>query len=176
MQLKISQMKLRAILVLIVSRAKGVTLSFKTDPLESVLVSSTFDSVPSVRRHLQTEIENRLRDLLQRELPALVHTMSNEWLIRKGIHLRSQDAVREPFATEPTFFERPLPRKAGSPASLSDYPVVSTPWTAVQSPSIAAQSAPAELAPHSSHSSAHSSVNSAESVNNQCKDMKRQLQ
>jgi hypothetical protein len=148
MQLKISQMKIRAILVFIMSRAKGITLSFKTDPLESVLVSSTFDSVPSVRRHLQSEIENRLRDLLQKELPALVHTVSTDWLRRKGVHVRGED-FREPFGSEQFAFERPMPRKAGSPSSLTDYPLVNTPWTTVQSPSIAAQSAPAEFAPPS---------------------------
>lgn len=157
MQLKISQMKLRAILVLIVSRAKGVTLSFKTDPLESVLVSSTFDSVPSVRRHLQSEIENRLRDLLQKELPALVHTLSNDWLRRKGVHVRGEE-YREPFySDQSSYFERPLPRKAGSPFSLNEYPTVATPWTTIQSPSIAAQSAPAEFAPVSSPSKSSSS-------------------
>ncbi len=145
MQLKISQMKLRAILVLIVSRAKGITLSFKTDPLESVLVSSTFDSVPSVRRHLQSEIENRLRDLLQKELPALVHTVSTDWLRRNGVQVHGED-FREPFVPEQFVFERPHPRKAGSPSSLTDLPFAGTPWTTAKSPSITAQSAPVELA------------------------------
>lgn len=165
MQLKISQLKVRAILVLIVSRSKGITLSFKTDPLESVLVSSTFDSVPSVRRHLQSEIENRLRDLLQKELPALVHTVSTDWLRRKGVHVRGED-FREPFVPDQFIFERPMPRKFGSPSSLTDYPLVSTPWTTVQSPSIAAQSAPAELAPASPH---RSSSKSSESIKDQGK-------
>lgn len=149
MQLKISQMKLRAIIVLIVSRSKGVTISFKTDPLESVLVSSTFDSVPSVRRHLQSEIENRLRDLLQKELPALVHTTSNDWLRRTGVNSGGGEDFREPFAPEPSFaFERPLPqRKAGSPFSLNEFQKTSPPWTHVQTPSVAAQSAPADMAP-----------------------------
>src|SRR5690606_37377681 len=138
MQLKISQRKLRAIIVLIVSRSKGVTISFKTDPLESVLVSSTFDSVPSVRRHLQSEIENRLRDLLQKELPALVHTASNDWLRRKGVNSGVGEDFREPFAPEPSFqFERPLPqRKAGSPFSLNEFQKTSPPWTHVQTPSV----------------------------------------
>lgn len=142
MQLKISLLRLRAIAVLIVSRTKGVTLSFKTDPLESVLVSSTFDAVPSVRRHLQTEIETRLRDLLREELPAMVHHLSTERIRRDG-----------PFSAEPAGTAempvfRPL-RKTGSPFSLHDVPKSISPWMGASrratSPSIAAQSAPPNL-------------------------------
>lgn len=78
LELQISQFRLRGICVLIVSLLRGVTLSFKNEPLESVLVHSTFDNVPSIRKHLQCEIEQRLRDLFKEELPFLVHTLSME--------------------------------------------------------------------------------------------------
>jgi len=116
MQLKLSQFRLRGIAVLIVSRSKGVTLSFKTDPLEGVLVSSTFDSVASVRRHLQTEVENRLRDLFCEEIPSMLHAFSNEWLRTSG-----ESSFPPASGNGSPFLERPyLLRKAHSPISLND--------------------------------------------------------
>ena len=147
-------MRLRAIVVLIVSRTTGVTLSFKTDPLESVLVSSTFDSLPSVRRHLQTEIENRLRDLFQKELPAMIHALSNDWLKRRGLSKRSEDS-RDALFTSPSpesvsaMF--PAPNRTLSPPSIAGKRSAPPPRRIPKSlksatASIAAQSAPAELA------------------------------
>jgi distribution and morphology protein 34 len=53
-----------------------LTLVFRNDPLESLKVSSTFDSIPFVRDHLQKEIEGQLRILLMDELPAIIHRLS----------------------------------------------------------------------------------------------------
>jgi distribution and morphology protein 34 len=61
---------------LVFSRQKGLTLVFRNDPLESLKVSSTFDSIPFVRDHLQKEIEGQLRILLMDELPAIIHRLS----------------------------------------------------------------------------------------------------
>ena len=156
MQLKISLMRLRAIVVLIVSRSTGVTLSFKTDPLESVLVSSTFDSFPSVRRHLQMEIENRLRDLFQKELPAMIHSLSNDWLKRSGLNRRGEDSRDVLFAsTSPESVSAlfPAPNRTLSPPSVAGKNsappprLTKTPKSQKStSASIAAQSAPAEFA------------------------------
>lgn len=76
MLLRISDLKLRGIVVLVVSKTKGITLVFKNDPLESIIVSSTFDSVASVRNFLQKEIENQLRNLFQEDLPVMIHNLS----------------------------------------------------------------------------------------------------
>ncbi|KAG0163703.1 ERMES complex subunit [Apophysomyces sp. BC1034] len=76
MLLRISDLKLRGIVVLVVSKTKGITLVFKNDPLESILVSSTFDSVTSVRNFLQREIEKQLRNLFQEDLPVMIHNLS----------------------------------------------------------------------------------------------------
>ncbi|CAG8544127.1 4030_t:CDS:2 [Diversispora eburnea] len=45
MLLRLSNLKLRGIIVLVVSKQKGITLVFKNDPLEKVDVTSTFDSI-----------------------------------------------------------------------------------------------------------------------------------
>lgn len=58
------------------SKQKGITLVFRNDPLESLKVSSTFDSIPFVRDYLQKEIEGQLRILFMDELPAIIHRLS----------------------------------------------------------------------------------------------------
>ncbi len=80
MLLRISQLRLRAILTLALDAQKGVTLSFKNDPLESVRVNSTFDDVPNVRTMLQTEIQRAVSKLLSDALPDMIHRMSLNYL------------------------------------------------------------------------------------------------
>lgn len=76
LQITLSDIKLSGFIVLVFSRQKGLTLVFRNDPLESLKVSSTFDSIPFVRDHLQKEIEGQLRILLMDELPAIIHRLS----------------------------------------------------------------------------------------------------
>ncbi|KAL0094657.1 hypothetical protein F4703DRAFT_1765568 [Phycomyces blakesleeanus] len=76
MLLKISDLQLRGIVVLVVSKTKGITLVFKNDPLEGILVSSTFDSVTALRDFLQREIEAQIRKLLQEDMPVMIHNLS----------------------------------------------------------------------------------------------------
>ncbi|PWN41099.1 hypothetical protein IE81DRAFT_337899 [Ceraceosorus guamensis] len=80
MQLRLSAVRLRAIVVLVVSRQKGITLVFKNDPLESVDVSSTFDSVAVIQKYLQSEIEGQLREMFREDLPGIIHRLSQKWL------------------------------------------------------------------------------------------------
>ncbi|RUP42951.1 hypothetical protein BC936DRAFT_137848 [Jimgerdemannia flammicorona] len=80
MLLRISDVKLRGIIVLVVSKQKGITLVFKNDPLEKILVSSTFDSISPVRNFLQTEIEKQLRTMFQEDLPTMIHNLSIKWV------------------------------------------------------------------------------------------------
>src|SRR5277367_5529443 len=76
LQITLSDIKLSGFIVLVFSRQKGLTLVFRNDPLDSLKVSSTFDSIPFVRDHLQKEIEAQLRILLMDELPAIIHRLS----------------------------------------------------------------------------------------------------
>ncbi|KAJ3138472.1 ERMES complex subunit [Physocladia obscura] len=76
MRLRISNLKLRGIVVLVIDKTKGTTLVFKNDPLEKVDVNSTFDGVASVRRFLQQQIEGQLRQMFQEDLPMLIHKLS----------------------------------------------------------------------------------------------------
>jgi len=76
LQITLSDFKLSAIIILVFSRQKGLTIVFRNDPLESLKVSSTFDSIPFVANYLQEVIEGQLRTLFMDELPAIIHRMS----------------------------------------------------------------------------------------------------
>jgi mitochondrial distribution and morphology protein 34 len=76
LKITLSDIKLSAIIILVFSTQKGLTLVFRNDPLESLKVSSTFDSIPFVRDYLQKEIEGQLRTLLMDEVPAIIHRLS----------------------------------------------------------------------------------------------------
>ncbi|PWN18560.1 hypothetical protein BCV69DRAFT_237976, partial [Microstroma glucosiphilum] len=80
MKLRLSHVRLRAIIVLVVSKTKGITLVFKNDPLESVQVSSTFDSVAVIAKYLQQEIEGQLKEVFREDLPGIIHRLSQKWL------------------------------------------------------------------------------------------------
>ncbi|PGH02511.1 mitochondrial distribution and morphology protein 34 [Helicocarpus griseus UAMH5409] len=76
LQITLSEIKLSGFVILVFSKQKGITVVFRNDPLESLKVSSTFDSIPFVRDYLQKEIEGQLRILFMDELPAIIHRLS----------------------------------------------------------------------------------------------------
>ncbi|AFR95523.1 mitochondrial distribution and morphology protein 34 [Cryptococcus neoformans C23] len=85
MTLRLSKLHLRAILILVVSASKGITLVFKNDPLQNVDVSSTFDSVEVIRGYLQQEIEGQLREMFREHLPSIIHRLSQKWFSGSGV-------------------------------------------------------------------------------------------
>jgi mitochondrial distribution and morphology protein 34 len=82
-------------------------LVFRNDPLESLKVSSTFDSIQFVRDYLQRTIEVKLRDLMMDELPAIIHRLSLQlWcpdqIPKEDDELREDDEPAvNPLATPP---------------------------------------------------------------------------
>ncbi|CZT13494.1 probable Mitochondrial distribution and morphology protein 34 [Rhynchosporium graminicola] len=111
LQITLSEIKLSAFIILVFSRQKGLTLVFRNDPLESLKVSSTFDSIPFVRDYLQKEIEKQLRNLMMDELPAIIHKLSlrlwcTEYKAKEEEELAQaekfdQEEVVDPFASPP---------------------------------------------------------------------------
>lgn len=111
LSITLSDIKLSAFIILVFSRQKGLTLVFRNDPLESLKVSSTFDSIPFVANYLQKEIEGQLRVLLMDELPAIIHRLSlrmfvPEHSVPEEANLNAPDVVQEeqvvdPFASPP---------------------------------------------------------------------------
>ncbi|RDA92988.1 hypothetical protein CP533_5523, partial [Ophiocordyceps camponoti-saundersi (nom. inval.)] len=87
LSITLSDIKLSAFIILVFSKQKGLTLVFRNDPLESLKVSSTFDSIQFVRDYLQRTIEQQLRNLMMDELPAIIHRLS--------LHLWCPDQVNK---------------------------------------------------------------------------------
>jgi mitochondrial distribution and morphology protein 34 len=76
LRITLSDIRLSGFVILVFSKPKGITLVFRNDPLESLKVSSTFDSIPFVRDYLQRTIESQLRVLFMEDLPAIIHRLS----------------------------------------------------------------------------------------------------
>ena len=111
LSITLSDIKLSAFIILVFSRQKGLTLVFRNDPLESLKVSSTFDSIPFVANYLQKEIEGQLRVLLMDELPAIIHRLSLRMFVPDHnvpdekrlleIDTSLEEPVVDPFASPP---------------------------------------------------------------------------
>lgn len=92
---------------MVFSKQKGLTIVFRNDPLESLKVSSTFDSIQFVRDYLQKTIEGKLRDLMMDELPAIIHRLSLRLWCPDQIPREEEDTPEasepavDPFASPP---------------------------------------------------------------------------
>ncbi|KAJ7223946.1 hypothetical protein C8J57DRAFT_1391040 [Mycena rebaudengoi] len=76
MLLRLSHFKLSSYVVLVVSKQKGITLVFKTDPLQSVDINSTFDSIAVIQMA-------KLRQMFREDLPGIIHRLSQQWVKAK---------------------------------------------------------------------------------------------
>jgi mitochondrial distribution and morphology protein 34 len=83
MLLRLSHFKLSSYVVLVVSKQKGITLVFKTDPLQNVDINSTFDSIAVIQKFIQREIEGQLRQMFREDLPGIIHRLSQQWVKAK---------------------------------------------------------------------------------------------
>lgn len=102
LNLTLSDIRLSGIIILVFSRAKGLTLVFRNDPLESIKVSSTFDAIPPLAKFLQVQIENQIRGLFRELLPGIIHRLSQKWVTRdetKGGN--NSGALMSPHVTHP---------------------------------------------------------------------------
>ncbi|RLV96233.1 Mitochondrial distribution and morphology protein 34 [Spathaspora sp. JA1] len=80
LDLKLSDIKINGIGIIVFSKTKGLTLVFRNDPLDSINVNSTFDTVQVLANFLQKQIENQIRDLFRETLPTLIHQFSLKYL------------------------------------------------------------------------------------------------
>ncbi|KAG8890474.1 ERMES complex subunit [Tulasnella sp. 332] len=117
MLLRLSNFKLNAYVVLVVSKQRGITLVFKTDPLQSLDVNSTFDSIAVIQKFIQKEIEGQLREMFREDLPGIIHRLSQKWTAGKA-------KVEAPYLhTNPTMMPREMvyssaPSVVSTPAPL----------------------------------------------------------
>jgi len=133
MLLRISDLKLRGIVVLVVSKTKGITLVFKNDPLENILISSTFDSVSSVRNFLQREIEKQLRTMFQEDLPVMIHNLSLRYINKEEEEKRRQELQKRHALPSPP--ASIMSDHVKSRTRSSQYDTMSMPELAPQTPS-----------------------------------------
>lgn len=102
LNLTLSDIRLSGIIILVFSKAKGLTLVFRNDPLQSIRVSSTFDALPGIARFLQVQIENQIRSLFREELPAILHRLSHRWTPNSGLVLQKNALERDADTTDGT--------------------------------------------------------------------------
>ncbi|KAK3072579.1 ERMES complex subunit [Teratosphaeriaceae sp. CCFEE 6253] len=95
LQITLSDIRLSGFVILVFSKQKGITLVFRNDPLESLKVSSTFDSIPFVRDYLQKTIESQLRVLFMEDLPAIIHRLSLRMFSPEYQSLEAQELSKE---------------------------------------------------------------------------------
>lgn len=105
LNLTLSEIKLSGIIILVFSKAKGLTLVFRNDPLESIKVSSTFDALPGIARFLQVQIENQIRILFREELPSILHKLSHKWTPSQADMLGEYSAPASPKVKPVTLME-----------------------------------------------------------------------
>lgn len=121
-QITLSDIRLSAFIILVFSKQKGLTLVFRNDPLESLKVSSTFDSIPFVRDYLQKEIEGQLRTLLMDEVPAIIHRLSLRLWVSEHRTRQEEELPRE--NSNPAVEEKvidPLTFPPADPVDLSGH-------------------------------------------------------
>lgn len=113
LQITLSDFKLSGFVILVFSKQKGITVVFRNDPLESLKVSSTFDSIPFVRDFLQKEIEAQLRILFMDELPAIIHRLSLRLWVPE--YRAGEESEKQPENTDQTTSEGPGQDPLASP-------------------------------------------------------------
>ncbi|KAH7876388.1 uncharacterized protein C8R40DRAFT_1169509 [Lentinula edodes] len=112
MLLRLSHFKLRSIIVLVVSKQKGITLVFKTDPLQNVDINSTFDSIAVIQKFIQREIEGQLRQMFREDLPGIIHRLSQQWIkakVEAPYISKRPSAPPAPPAPSPILNSSPIP-------------------------------------------------------------------
>lgn len=80
LDLKLLDIRILGIGIIVFSRTKGLTLVFRNDPLDLILVTLTFDTVQVLAKFLQKQIENQIRDLFRETLPTLIHQLLLKFL------------------------------------------------------------------------------------------------
>lgn len=94
LDLKLSNIKILGIGIIVFSKSKGLTLVFRNDPLDNIVVLSTFDTVQVLATFLQNQIETQIRDLFRETLPTLIHQLSLRYLNLDGVASAGSNALK----------------------------------------------------------------------------------
>lgn len=122
MLLRLSHFRLSSYVVLVVSKQKGITLVFKTDPLQNVDINSTFDSISVIQKFIQREIEDQLRQMFREDLPSIIHRLSQQWVKAKveAPYLPKRPPPPKPRGLFDTISTSPQPPNESHPSSHPD--------------------------------------------------------
>jgi distribution and morphology protein 34 len=81
LNIKIAEIRLKGIISFAFDVEQGVTIKFKSEnPLTSLLVSSSFDHVDSIKKVLQEQIENQIKSLFKTDLPLIIYRLSQTFV------------------------------------------------------------------------------------------------
>lgn len=92
LELTVSRVRLDTIFLLSVHRTRGVSLTFKNDPLESMQISSSFDGLGAVKDFLQAELEAQVREALRTEVPKAINEQTRRLFAELAGPLRRPSA------------------------------------------------------------------------------------
>jgi mitochondrial distribution and morphology protein 34 len=129
MLLRLSHFRLNSYVVLVVSKQKGITLVFKTDPLQNVDINSTFDSIAVIQKFIQREIEGQLRQMFREDLPGIIHRLSQQWIKAK---VEAPYLLRHPpVSRRPVFETMSIPDLSFTHPARSSINIQSRPFSPV---------------------------------------------
>lgn len=76
LQFTISDVRLSGVITLVVSKKKGVVLVFKDDPLESIKITTSMDSIPQAADRIKYEIEQEIRVVFRNSIPEMLYELT----------------------------------------------------------------------------------------------------
>lgn len=82
----ISNIRLSAIIIVVYSASKGLTIVFQNNPVSSLSVNSSFDSIPGISDFIQKEIETKIQESIRNDIPEILYKMS----IKESINSQQQ--------------------------------------------------------------------------------------
>ncbi|CAN6616784.1 mitochondrial distribution and morphology protein 34 [Trichomonascus vanleenenianus] len=129
LKIELSEIKLSAIIIIVYSRTRGLTLVFRNDPLKSVKISSSFDFLPSAAEFLRKEIEEKLRESFLEDIPEVLYQATQNVQEEDPplfYHHHRQPSFSSPIPTSPKEADAQLPSGTMSPVNpLAQQPTLS---------------------------------------------------
>lgn len=76
LRVEISEIRLAGVITVVFSPRKGLTILFDDNPLQSLKVSTAFDSIPSIASFIRREIETKMTESIIEDVPEMLHIFS----------------------------------------------------------------------------------------------------
>lgn len=99
LNLQLSQIKINSIIIIVFSKTKGLTLVFRNEPLEKIVINSSFDDINPLKDFLQKKIETQIKDIIKDILPSLLYELSLNYVSEtnniEDIHKKLLEKLQE---------------------------------------------------------------------------------